>query len=410
MSNASAPATEPKADRRLLAIFLIVLIDVMGMTIILPLLPFYSEHFGASPLVVGLLVSSYAICQLISGPILGHWSDKIGRKPILVFSQIGTFIGFLTLAFSTSLLWVFVARIIDGLTAGNLSTAQAYITDVSNPNERAKALGKIGMAFGIGFFIGPALTAFLFRYGYQAPILAAAALSFLSICASMILLPSRKNSPQAKAGPAKAPFSYTKFISYFKQPVLAGLLLQIFLFYFSFSSYMAGFALFAERRFTFNGVALNPKQVGYAFTYFGFLGIIIQGFLIGKLVTKWGERRLALFGFISSCVGYGVLSIIHGPLWIGITGLLTSFGAGVLRPVLTSEISRCVGPHERGAIMGVNQSLQSFAQIIAPLLSTFLIEQAWLMQWAWLPSLISLIGAVMVLIYSQPKAAPGMAA
>jgi multidrug resistance protein len=188
----SPPPTSASTDRKLLAIFLIVLIDVLGLTIILPLLPFYSERFGASPLMIGALVSTYALCQLVSGPILGHWSDRIGRKPVLIVSQIGTCIGFLVLASAHSLVWIFVSRIIDGITAGNLSTAQAYISDVAAPKDRAKHLGRIGIAFSIGFFVGPALTAFLYRFGYHAPILAAASLSALSVVATTVLLPSEK--------------------------------------------------------------------------------------------------------------------------------------------------------------------------------------------------------------------------
>ncbi len=144
LMNESIPESTSK-DRRLIAIFLIVLIDILGLTIILPLLPFYSEHLGANATTVGALISVYAACQLIAGPILGHWSDKIGRKPILIVSQIGTCLGFLLMAVAPSLFWLFVARIIDGLTAGNLSTAQAYITDVAEPQNRAKELGQIGI-------------------------------------------------------------------------------------------------------------------------------------------------------------------------------------------------------------------------------------------------------------------------
>src|SRR5271154_6125619 len=168
----------PAADRRLFAIFLIVLIDVLGLTIILPLLPFYSEHMGASAITVGAIISVYSLCQFVAGPVLGSWSDRIGRKPILILSQIGTCIGFLVLASAHSLFWVFVSRIIDGFTAGNLSTAQAYISDVAAPQERAKQLGRISVAFAIGFFVGPALTAFFYHFGYQAPILLAARASF----------------------------------------------------------------------------------------------------------------------------------------------------------------------------------------------------------------------------------------
>src|SRR5678809_980453 len=165
----------------LLSIFLIVLVDVLGLTIILPLLPFYAESLGATPRVVGLLVSAYAICQLLAGPPLGHLSDRIGRRPVLLVSQIGTCIGFLILAYAHTLWLVFLARIIDGLTAGNLTVAQAYIADVTDVQKRTKSFGMIGIAFGIGFLIGPGITGFLAQFGNTYPIFAAAGLSFTSI-------------------------------------------------------------------------------------------------------------------------------------------------------------------------------------------------------------------------------------
>src|SRR5438034_7671866 len=173
----------------LLSIFLIVLVDVLGLTIILPLLPFYAESLGATPSTVGLLVSAYAICQLLAGPPLGQLSDRVGRRPVLLVSQIGTFIGFLMLAFAHSLWLVFLARIIDGLTAGNLTVAQAYISDVTEPQNRAKAFGLIGVAFSLGFLVGPGVSGYLAQYGNHYPILAAAGLSFTSIMATTFLLP-----------------------------------------------------------------------------------------------------------------------------------------------------------------------------------------------------------------------------
>jgi multidrug resistance protein len=399
MSKPANPVpANPPADRRLLSIFLIVLIDVLGLTIILPLLPFYSERFGASPLVVGALVSTYALCQMVSGPILGHWSDRIGRKPILIVSQIGTCIGFLVLAFAHSLAWIFVSRIIDGVTAGNLSTAQAYIADVAEPKDRAKQLGKIGIAFAVGFFVGPALTAVLYRFGWQAPIFAAAGLSFTSIVASSLLLPKEhKNRDDHPAGSPPKINPLRVATGYFKNPSLAPLFLEIFLFYFSFSLYVAGFALFAERRFTFGGLPLDARQVGYAFAYFGFLGIIIQGFSIGPLVKRFGERRVVLAGFWASLLGYGLLAFVQGPLWIALTGLFTGFGAGVLRPVLLSEITGQVSPRERGQVIGVNQSIQSLAQIGAPLMGTALIGAHALTTWALFPALLNGVGVILVL-------------
>lgn len=392
-----------ESNKSLIAIFLVVLIDVLGLTIMLPLLPFYSEHFGANAFVVGTLVSSYALCQLISGPILGSWSDKYGRKPVLVFSQIGTFIGFLILGSAQSLVWIFISRIIDGLTAGNISTAQAFIADVTPPKDRAKAMGKISIAFGIGFFIGPALTAFLFHYGYRVPIFVAAGLSFTSILASHFLLPNLPPPASLKVEGEKEVKVRFALFKYLKQPVLAILLLEIFLFYFSFSAYMSGFALFAERRFTFNGIALNPKQVGYAFTYFGLLGILIQAFFIGKLVNTLGERKLTMIGFLSAGLGYLMLAFIREPIMIAVTGLFTSFGAGVLRPVLISEISSQVGPTERGRVIGANQALQSVAQIIAPLIGTAIITEKYLGAWALLPAMVSFIGFGLVVYHFSQR-------
>lgn len=166
---------------------------------------------------------------------------------------------------------------------------------------------------------------------------------------------------------------------------------------------MSGFALFAERRFSFNGIPLNPKQVGYAFTYFGLLGIIIQAFFIGRLVNKFGERRITWFGFLSAGIGYLLLAFIREPVMIAITGIFTSFGAGVLRPVLISEISSQVDPRERGRVIGTNQALQSVAQIIAPLISTAIITEKYLSAWAIFPACISFIGFALVTYHLSQK-------
>jgi MFS transporter, DHA1 family, tetracycline resistance protein len=243
-SQTEVDSTMPATDetRKILPIFLVVLIDVLGLMIILPLLPFYSEQFGATPFVVGMLISSYALCQLVSAPLLGRWSDHVGRKPLLIVSQVGTCLGFLLLAFANSLPLIFLSRIIDGLTAGNLSLAQAYISDVTRPEKRAAAFGKIGTAFGIGFFLGPSLTAFLYQFGPKAPILAAAFLSFCSIVCTATLLPGGKVGAAAQAAPQarpKGPFAFGIYSKYFVSPRLRSLLVQIFIFYFTFSAYIS---------------------------------------------------------------------------------------------------------------------------------------------------------------------------
>jgi MFS family permease len=373
----------------LLPIFLIVLVDILGYTIILPLLPFYSERLGASPFIVGLLISTYAICQLVSGPVIGNLSDRAGRRPLLIISQIGTLAGFLILSQATTLWLIFLSRIIDGLTAGNLSLAQAYIADVTEPHKRAQSFGVIGIAFGLGFLVGPAISGFLAGFGYAYPIFAAAALSATSIVCTWTLLPQVTPGEAGGSAEETGPggrrlgvLEWSGYADFFRRPGLRDLLLEFFLFALCFSSFTSGFALFAERRFTWNGAPFGAKQVGYIFAYVGFLGVILQGGLIGRLVRWLGERKLVKSGFLCTAIGYGTLGFLHRlPELLGISAI-ASYGTGVLRPAVTSLITQNASKQEQGVVLGLTQSLTSVAQIIAPLLSGFLIGRDWLAAWA----------------------------
>jgi DHA1 family tetracycline resistance protein-like MFS transporter len=399
----------------LLPIFLIVVVDILGLTIMLPVLPFYAERFGASPAVVGLLVSSYALCQLVAGPALGSLSDRIGRKPVLIVSQVGTFLGFLLLAGANSLWMVFASRVIDGLTAGNLSIAQAYIADVTTSKERARSFAVIGIAFGIGFLVGPGVSGYLSaHYGFQVPILCAAALSLTSILGTLFLLPSVPPSPEGDqpAAPispvqeAEAPaapggkrlriLDWGAYAEYFRRPVLGGLLWEFFLFTFAFASFTGGFALFAERRFSWNGVPFGPKQVGYVFTYSGLLGIVVQGSLrAGWPVRLFGEVRLVTFGFAAAAAGYAILGMSHVVPTLLLAATFSSLGNGLIRPALTSLITQQVGRGEQGVVLGLNQSLMSIAQIVGPAIAGALIDRGWLSIWAFWTALITLVALVL---------------
>src|SRR5580700_949354 len=309
----------------LLPIFLIVAVDILGLTIMIPLLPFYAEKMGATPTMVGLLIGTYAACQLISGPLLGRASDFTGRKPLLLLSQAGTLVGFLILAFAPNLWIVFLARVIDGATAGNLSLAQAYISDVTQPEDRAKSFGIIGIAFGVGFLIGPAISGYLAKFDYRDPIFAAAGLSATSILATWLLLPAVKTGAAA-AGPGGRRLSllqWGEYGRYFRQPELAPRLWQFLCFGFAFAMFTAGFPLFAERRLTWNGMHFGPEQVGYAWAYAGFLGIFLQGPALGKLVKRFGESRLNRVGFAAYTVGYVTLAFCYSiPVLIAATTAL----------------------------------------------------------------------------------------
>lgn len=384
----------------MIPIFLIVLVDVLGMTIILPLLPFYSESLGATPFTVGMIVAVYGLAQFIAGPILGQASDKVGRKKILVLSQIGTFIGFIMLALSHNLFFIFLARIIDGLTAGNISVAQAYISDVTEPKDRTKAFGMLGSAFSLGFIIGPALSGFLAQYGAHYPIFLAAALSFVSIVATMTILP---NTEIHASSEPRNKFAAKNIQKYFHVKEVAPLLLQFFAFVFAFTFFMSGFAMFLGEKFFYEGKHFGAQQVGWIFTFIGCMSLIVQMGLLKYLGDLLGEKKLVLVGFLTMGIGYFFIGEIATIPFLLAALVINTFGSSVLRPSITSQITKIVPRDQQGAILGVTQSLQSFAQIVAPLIGGYLIGIGNLSGWAWTCSAISFCG-ILLLAY-QKKAA-----
>jgi MFS family permease len=378
----------------LLPVFLIVLVDVFGMTLVIPLLAIYAESFHATPLEATLLVSVFAACQLVSGPLIGLASDHVGRKPMLIISQIGTCIGFIVLARATALWMIYLSRVIDGSTAGNLSLAQAYIADHTAPEDRARKFGLIGIAFGLGFFVGPSITGYLSaRYGLTAPIYLAALMSATSVLCTTVLL--QGGQPTTSLAHKRAALDWRTYAQYFARPVLRARLLQFLCFMLSFSMFISGFALFAERRFVWQGHAFGPREIGYVFGFVGFLGIILQGGLIGRLVRTFGEPRLAVMGFASLVIGYLGLGFSSSIAALLVVSAISSFGNGVLRPALTSLITHQAGRHEQGVVLGLTQSMTSIASIVAPVVAGLCIEHAHLVVWAVLASALAGIGMVL---------------
>lgn len=382
----------------IVAIFLIVLVDVCAFTLVIPLLPLYAEKLGATPLDATLLVSAFAFFQLVSGPILGRLSDKLGRKPVLIASQIGTLFGLLVLAWAKSLWVVYVARIIDGATAGNISLAQAYISDHTKPEERAKSFGKIYIAFGIGFFIGPFSTGLLSGYGLTAPIYAGAALSLLSIFATIFLLPSEaKDRAAAAAAPKKQAagvFDLGGYFKYFKRPVLNGVFAETLFFGFCFATFTSGIALYAERRFEWDGHPFGAREVAFHFAFIGFLGIVLQTVFMARLVRWFGETNVTRAGFVSLALGYLGLTFVHSVGPLAAVTVLTVFGHGVLRPTLSSLATQNAGKGEQGVVLGITQSLASISQIGAPALSGFLIDHELLDAWTLVAVAVAVVGLV----------------
>ena len=362
---------------------------------LMPLLPFYARTFGASAEQVGALLAVYSLFSLLCGPPLGALSDRFGRKPVLLASQLGTFLGLLLMASASSLWMLFAARIIDGATAGNITVAQAYIADVSKPSQRAKAFGMIGVAFGLGFLIGPAATAFVAsRFGDRTAVLVAAGLSMCSLIATLVMLPMNPPKPALEPGEVESapaprrlsPFDLRVFAEYFQRPTISPLLWQFLASQLSFGLFFGGFALFAERRF-----GMGTTGVSYSFAYAGLLGIFVQGYLIRRLIGVLGESRLLVIGFLAQIASLTILALAWSvpAVYAGITALAFT---GFLRPVISSLLSQRSSPHEQGAVIGVSQSLSSISQIVGPLLAGFLIGRDWLVAWGLIGAAIAVVG------------------
>src|SRR6476661_10970118 len=254
-------------SRPLLIIFLTIFVNLIGFGIIIPLLPFYAETFGGSPIQIGLLFAIFSICQLVAAPVLGDLSDRYGRRPVLIFSLAGTVVSFAMLAVAHSVAMLFAARIVDGLSGGNISTARAYVADVTEPKDRARAYGLIGAAFGLGFILGPALSGVLAPISYTAPIWAAAAVTLVATVMAWLWLPETVHRAAAGTG---MPFRNLREMM--GRPGLRRMLVIDFVYWFAFAIFQTTFSLFVARRFGF-----DAAKTGYVFAGFGVLGAVVQG-------------------------------------------------------------------------------------------------------------------------------------
>jgi DHA1 family tetracycline resistance protein-like MFS transporter len=343
-------------SRPLLIIFVTILVNLIGFGIIIPLLPFYAQTFGASPLTIGLLFASFSLAQLFASPVLGHWSDRWGRRPILIFSLVGTVVSFVMLALAHSLAMLFAARIVDGLSGGNITTARAYIGDIATEENRAKSFGMLGAAFGLGFIIGPALGGLFAHISYTAPIWAAAAITVVATLLAWFWLPETVHRVNAVSG---SPWRALRELG--GRPNLRLLFAIDFLYWGSFAVYQTTFALFGARRFGF-----DATHTGYLLATFGFLGVLVQGGLVGPVVTRLGEKRTLVVGLVFAAAGWGGSAMTHSlPLFIAML-VPGALGIGFCNPSLVSLVSGEAGKHEQGRVQGAAGALESLGRTVGP--------------------------------------------
>ncbi|MDX6693231.1 MAG: transporter, family, tetracycline resistance protein [Blastocatellia bacterium] len=359
----------------LLVIFITVFIDLIGFGIVIPVLPFYVEgtKFNASPRAVGLLFASYSIMQLIFTPILGRLSDKHGRRPILFFSLLGTSLGFLILGLATTVWMLFLGRIIDGITGGNISTAQAYIADITTPENRAKGMGMIGAAFGMGFIFGPAIGGVLSKWGISVPFFFAAGLALANAVLLYFVLPETV-TPGHPARTSAATGRWSQLAQALKQSRLAFVLAIYFLAIVAFSIMTTSFALFTMFRFGY-----DAHDTGWLFVFVGVIGALIQGGLIGRLVKRFGEVSLIVTGallFAASLFTIPFTGPHTGLLPLLLVGGTFAVGNSLSTPALTGLASKSVGRGEQGGVLGITQSVASLARVVGPLIASALIYSA----------------------------------
>lgn len=375
----------------LLSIFFIVLIEITSFGLILPLLPFYAETFNANALVQGLLIAAYSAAQVISTPILGRLSDRYGRRPLLLLSVLGTAIALIMLGLADALWILFAARLLDGFTGGNISVAQAYITDVTDEKNRAKGLGLIGAAFGLGFIVGPALGAFLSQWGFGVPALVAAALELFNLVNVYFNLPESLTA-EARAKIASQPnrgFTVSALVNTLKLPFVGSLLALSALILLPLTTFQTVFSIYTNTQ-----LGLDAQATGFLLTYVGVLAVIVQVGLIGRLTQRFSDRVLLIAGAALLAVGFLAWGLTSSVWFLLITLLPVALGSGLYTVILRSALSKSVHPDEVGGILGITASLESATRVVGPILGAALISGLG----AWSPGVFGAVLAALALI------------
>ncbi len=406
-------------NKRLLNIFIIVFIDLLGFGLILPLLPFYADNYGATPLVVGFLTAIYAAAQLIGAPLLGRLSDKYGRRPLLLTSIFGTFLGFMLFGLAEPLggilsSWLgfplntlilvilFFSRALDGFTGGNISVAQAYITDVTTEENRARGLGLVGAAFGLGFVVGPAMGGFLSGFGLSVPAYAAAGLSAINLLMVALWLPEslteeqRTRSKNRKSND-QAGISIRSLTEALSRPKVGPILSVSFFYGLAFALFTTMFSLFAQYR-----LLLNAQQTGYILAYIGLLIALVQGVGIGLIAKRYTERWIIFSSTAILAISLAIWAFTSNVPVLLIVSMPLAVASGVLGTILRSSLTKSVDQEEIGGILGLSASLESATRVIAPSLGGLLLGSLG----TWAPGLAGAILMAGVVIYVWRKIIP----
>ena len=377
-------------DKRLYIIFLISFTEVLGFSMVLPLIPFLGLELGLTPSQIGLIVSVFSICQLFASPVTGKLSDHFGRKPLFILSQISTFIGFIFLGFATTVILLIVARLIDGLLGSNMTVSQAYISDITEPKHRTRVYGYSSGVFGAGLIFGPFIGGILSTINYSVPMFFAAAITLISIALVILFLPETVPKKTEKISLSFNDVIPVNDVKHFVSTHhIRNILLMFFIYNLGFFLFISNISLLAEAQFH-----ATADQVSFYMVWIGLIRVGIQTVLIARILRFFGEGRALVTGVFSMIVSMVAVALSAEYLFVFVPLIFLAYGTGVGRPLLTSRLTNSVTQKETGAILGVNNSLISVAQIITPIIGGLIIEY---LPSQTLPLLSAIIFALLIL-------------
>lgn len=348
--------------RKLSPILGITFIDILGFSLLIPLLPYYVTHFGASPVIVGVLFALFSFCQLVSGPLWGNLSDRIGRKGVLVVSQIGATIGWAMLGWAPSILWVFIARVIEGCSGGNIGVTQAYVADLVQPRDRARAFAYISATFAAGMALGPALGAALASHGYALTLYTAAGLQFITLIVTLVVLPeSRAKIEEAVAGPIE-------ILRTFKNPALSPKLWQKLALSLALYGWFGVMALYFAHQLHF-----GLRETYLFMIYVSVLNVVVNAFVLGRVSDRIGNRMMSTLGIGALVCGFAFVPFVNSAWQLAVMAGFFSIGMAFGNTGLIALISAAADDARQGTVLSVTSSLDSFSGIVAPPISTGLL-------------------------------------
>jgi len=356
-------------DKRLYVIFLIIFTEVLGFSIVLPLIPFLGLSLGLTPIQIGLIASVFSFCQLFASPITGKLSDHFGRKPLLILSQISTLAGFIFLGFSTTAILLIAARLIDGLLGSNMTVSQAYISDITEPKHRTRVYGYSSGVFGAGLIFGPFIGGVLSQINYSVPMFFAAAVTLVSIVLVLFLPETITKKTEKISLGLNDIIPIIDVKRFAKTPNVRNNLLMFFIYSLGFHLFISNFSLLAETQ-----LHVDATQVSFYMAWIGILRVIIQTVLIARILHAFGEDRMMRTGIVAMVISMVGLALSADYLFVFVPLVFLAYGTGVSRPILTSKLANSVTKKKTATILGVNNSLISLAQIVTPIVGGFIIQ------------------------------------